>query len=253
MLSHRTAAALHGLRPTQRSKIDVTVPRRSARSHKGVALHRSTTLAPEDVTIVNGIPCTTAARTLLDLAEVVNRRALERAFDQAEVLELFDLNAILDQLERNRSRRGSGRIKRVLDTYYIGSAPTESELEEAFFAICRRIDAPLPEVQKWIDLGDGGPMIRADFLWREQRVIVETDGEQFHGTRQARERDPRRDQRAMLAGWKPVRTTTRQVMRRPWELEAVLPALLTRAPAPRRRRSARAGLCRPTAPSSNAR
>jgi predicted transcriptional regulator of viral defense system len=228
VLSHQTAAALHGLRPTQRAKIDVTVPRRSARRHRGIDLHRSTTLAPEDVRIVDGIRCTTVARTLLDLAEVVSRRALERAFDQAEALEVLDLNAILGQLERNRSRRGSRRIKRVLETYYIGSAPTESQLEEAFFAICRRINAPLPEVQKWIDLRDGEPMIRADFLWREQRVIVETDGDEFHGTRQARERDPRRDQRALLAGWVPMRTTWRQVMHRPWELERTIVKLVLR-------------------------
>jgi predicted transcriptional regulator of viral defense system len=227
VLSHRTAAALHGLRPTQRAKIDVTVPRRSARRHKGVDLHRSTTLAPEDVTIVDGIPCTTVARALLDLAEVVDPRALERAFDQAEAQEVLDLNLILDQLERNRSRRGARRVKRVLETCYIGSAPTESELEEAFFAICRRIKAPLPEVQKWIDLGDGGSMIRADFLWRQQRVIVETDGG-FHGTRQARERDPRRDQRALVAGWTPMRTTWRQVVRRPGELESTIVKLVLR-------------------------
>jgi len=57
-------------------------------------------------------------------------------------------------------------------------------------------------------------------------VIVETDGDRFHGTHQARERDPRRDQRAILAGWTPVRTTWRQVMRRPRELETMLPRLI---------------------------
>jgi very-short-patch-repair endonuclease len=85
---------------------------------------------------------------------------------------------------------------------------------------------PMPEVNKWIDLHDGEPPIKADFVWRRERVIVETDGGKFHSTRQARERDPRRDQRAILAGWTPVRTTWRQVMRRPRELEATLPRLI---------------------------
>ena len=84
-------------------------------------------------------------------------------------------------------------------------------------------------------------------------MIVETDGEQFHGTRQARERDPRRDQRAMLAGWRPVRTTRRQVISRPQELEATLPApahgetvATTRgAHGPRPMRPVRAGRLRP--------
>src|SRR5205085_12535471 len=74
VLSHRTAAALHELRPTQRANIDVTVPSRSRRRHPGIDIHRSTTLTAADITIVNGIPCTTVARTMFDLAEVVNRR-----------------------------------------------------------------------------------------------------------------------------------------------------------------------------------
>ena len=80
---------------------------------RGIDVHRSTTLVAADVTVVNNIPCTSVARTLFDLAEVVNRRALERAFDQAEILEVFDLRALEDQLEPQsalaRARRASGR------------------------------------------------------------------------------------------------------------------------------------------------
>jgi very-short-patch-repair endonuclease len=94
------------------------------------------------------------------------------------------------------------------------------------FALCRRTRVPLPEVNQWVDLGDGDPPIKADFLWRKHRVILETDGAKFHGTHQARQRDPRRDQRAMLAGWRPIRTTWRQVVHRPRELETTLPRLL---------------------------
>ena len=169
--------------------------------------YRSITLTAAETTIVNMIPCTTVARTLLDLAEVVSRRALERACDQAEVGEVFDLRAIQTQLARNPKRAGTHRLRSVLEEHYVGRTPTESELEEAFLALCRRLGLPEPEVNRWIDLGDGEPMIRGDFVWREQRVIVETDGGKFHGTGQARERDPRRDQRAILAGWTPLRTT----------------------------------------------
>ncbi|HUE28479.1 MAG TPA: DUF559 domain-containing protein, partial [Solirubrobacteraceae bacterium] len=85
---------------------------------------------------------------------------------------------------------------------------------------------PAPLVNEWVDLGDGDPAIWADFVWREQRVIVETDGDRFHSSKQARERDTRRDQRVVLAGWKPIRTTWRQVMNRPRELERTLAGLL---------------------------
>ncbi len=231
VLSHRTAAAHLGLRPTDRGKIDVTVPGRSRSRHPRIDVHRSNTLTRADITLENGIPCTSVARTLLDLAEVVSRRALERAFDQTEAMQVFDLLAIQHQLERNPTRRAARLVHAILSEHYIGSTLTWSELEEAFLALCRRLRLPLPKVNEWIDLADGLPMIRADFVWREQRVIVETDGDRFHGTRQARERDSRRDQRATLAGWRPLRTTWRQVMLRPRELEPVL-LRLVRAPPP---------------------
>jgi very-short-patch-repair endonuclease len=69
-------------------------------------------------------------------------------------------------------------------------------------------------------------MILADFVWREQRVIVETDGMRFHDTHQARQRDPRRDQRAIVAGWRPIRTTWRQVIYRPRELRPTIAKLV---------------------------
>ncbi len=230
VLSYRDAAALHGLRPTSRPRIEVTVPRRSSLRHDGIQVHRSLTLAPADITAENGIPCTTIARTTLDLASVVPRRAIERALDQADVMQVFDLNALEDQLARNPHHPGGPLLRSVLEEHYVGSTPTESELEEAFFALTRRLGLPDPKVNRWIDLSDGLPMIRADFVWYEQRVIVETDGGKFHGTRQARERDPHRDQRAMLAGWRPLRITWRQVMRRPRELEPVLLRLVGSPP-----------------------
>jgi hypothetical protein len=226
VLSHRTAAALHVLRGTYRGKIDVTVPGRSRRRRPGIEIHRSTKLAPADLTRIGSIPCTSAARTLLDLAAVLPRRPVERALDQWEQMGGFDLGALDDQLARNPRHRGTRPLRHVLEQHYAGATPTASELEEAFLALCRRIGLPEPGVNQWIDLRDGEAMIRGDFVWPAQRVIVETDGARFHGTAQARERDPRRDQRAVLAGWTPVRTTWRQVMWRPRELEPALLRLL---------------------------
>jgi very-short-patch-repair endonuclease len=120
-------------------------------------------------------------------------------------------------------------VKAILDEHYIGSTATESELEEAFLALCRRAGVRQPEVQQWIILPDGGNPIRADFLWREERVVVETDGARFHGTAQARQRDPRRDQRLTVHGWRPIRAPSRQVFYRPAELEATLAALVKKA------------------------
>jgi hypothetical protein len=253
VLSHRSGAALLGLRPAGWTKIEVTVPTHAGRRrHQGVVVHRSRTLRPQDVTIVDGIPCTTVARTLFDLAEVVDRRQVERAFDEADAMGVLDERAVQDQVKRTPTRRGANVIRSILAEHYIGSTLTQSELEEAMLVLSRAVGLPAPEVNKWLDLGDGGPMIKPDFLWRAQRLIVEVDG-RHHRTRQRYESDRRRDQRAAVADWLVVRTTGQQIKRRPGELHATVAALLARAtraaagspaaaaaPAPQRRSTRRA-------------
>jgi Transcriptional regulator, AbiEi antitoxin/Protein of unknown function (DUF559) len=228
VLSHRSAAALLELRDWGHTKIEVTVPRRSGRRHGGIKVHRSTTLTDEDVTEVNNIPCTTVHRTLFDLAEVVTQRQLERSFDQAEISERLDLNAINDQLERNPTRPGAKAVRRVLTEHYIGRTPTWSENEEALLAITRELGIPDPDTNQFIVLDDGGPAIRVDFVWRDQRVIVEADSKKWHNTRQRFEQDRVRDQRLTAAGWTIIRTTWRQMKHRPHELRPLLLKLLAR-------------------------
>ena len=226
VLSHRSAAALQELMPSGGAKIDVTVPGRSRRRHEGIKVHCSTALAPQDVTVVNAIPCTPIARTLLDLAEVVTHRRLERAFDQAEIAEVFDLRAIEDVVDRNPTRAGAKAVREVLETHYIGRTPTWSENEEALLAITRPLGISDPKCNAFVALDDGGPPIRADFVWREQRVIVEADSHKWHTSRQRFESDRIRDQRLIAAGWTVIRTTWRQMTRRPHELRPVLLKLL---------------------------
>ena len=233
-LSYRCAAALYEIRSTAQSKIDVTIPGRSPRKHTGVDVHRSTTLTPEDVTTVDGIPCTTVARTILDLAQVIKGRPLERALDQAEILRLLDLSALEDQIERNKARPAAKRLQAVLDQHYVGSTPTWSDLEEAFLAACRQAGLPPPEVNAFIDPQDADPTaIRVDFVWREQRVIVETDGHETHRTRSAFEEDRLRDQRLIVAGWTVIRITWRQLTQHPSEIIDRIAQLLSRERAAR--------------------
>ena len=233
VLSHRSAAALLELRDWGWTKIEVTVPRRSARRHEGVAVHRSTKLTAKDVTVVNNIPCTSAARTLLDLAEVVTMRQLERSFDQAEIAEVFDLKAIQDQLARNPTRAGAKAVREVLETHYIGKTPTWSENEEALLAITRPLGIPDPDTNQFVILDDGGPPIRVDFVWRDQRVAIEADSRKWHLTRQRFETDRQRDQRLIAAGWTIIRTTWKQMTRGPHELRPLLLLLLSPAPGSR--------------------
>ena len=227
VLSHRSAAGLWGLRPDNRRKSDISLPSPSARPKQAIEVHRSVTLTADDVTTVEGIPCTTLARTLVDLGDVVDRRAVERAVEQAEVLRLFDLRAIERAIERAGPRRGTGLLSSVLENLN-GPTLTESELEEAFLTLCRNAALPTPEVNAWMALPDGSA-IKVDFLWRKERLAVETDGHPFHRTRQSRERDTKRDQLLRLAGFEPVRFTGRQVaLEKEWVTRTLL-ALACRA------------------------
>jgi hypothetical protein len=227
VLSHRSAAGLWGLRPDNRARSDVSLPLQSVRSRPGVDAHAMPTLRPLDVTRHEGIPCTSVARTLLDLADAVPRRQLERAVEQAEQLRLFDLRAIEDVLAHANGRRGAAVLRGVLAELDDEPGLTASELEDRFVELCQAAGLPKPEVNQWVKV-DAGPPIRADFLWRRQRLIVETDGWRFHGTRQSFERDRLRDQRARLAGWEILRFTRRQLQRDPSWVTATTGVILAR-------------------------
>ena len=236
-LSHRSGAGLWGVRPDNRPKSDVSVPGPSARARQGIEVHRSVTLTDDDVTTLDSIPCTTIARTLVDLGDVVDRRAVERAVEQADVLQLFDLRAVDRAIERAGPRRGTGILLSVLEDL-AGPTLTASELEEAFLALCREAALPDPEVNAWMTLEDG-TAIKVDFLWRRERLVVETDGHRFHRTKQSRERDTRRDVLLRLAGFEPVRFTGRQVaFDKEWVTRTLL-ALASRADGDGSRRAGR--------------
>jgi very-short-patch-repair endonuclease len=215
VLSHCSAAALHELRAAVRSRIDVTVPQAHHRKVKGVNVHRSRRLTVADVTVVDEIPCTTVARTILDLAGVVDRRSVERAIEQADIQRVLDYRGLRNQVERNQNTRAACRLRSVLADQDDRSAPTESELEERFLALCRATGLPLPERQVHINPDDGEPPVRVDFAWRAPKLIVETDGGRYHRTRRAFESDRRKDQRLQLAGWLVLRITWRQLRDEP--------------------------------------
>jgi hypothetical protein len=225
-LSHRSAADLLGLRACHRRTVEVIVPGRSTHRHQGIQVHRSINLAPDDITVIDGIVVTTVARTQLDLAAVVPQRGTERALGQAEILGLFDLFALNDQLHRNPKHPGAGRLRIALSREDIGTTITDSELEELFLIFCRAHGFPTPAWHGAIDPGDGSVLLRPDAVWRAQRVAAEIDGERFHRTRSAFHSDRTRDQRLVAAGWRVIRITWAQLTERPEELAAILQRLL---------------------------
>jgi very-short-patch-repair endonuclease len=216
-LSHFSAAVLWGLLGDRGAMVHVTAPRK--RRVKGAVVHRSP-LEGERLRRF-GIVVTTPARTIVDLADVVHkRRTLERAIDEAEYLRLD-----WSEAEPRRGRRGSGLLSSVLAVHDPGSTRTLSELEEQFLAFCERHRFPRPEVNVSIE----GYL--CDFVWREQRLVVETDGRRAHGTAGARQRDPVRDADLQIAGWRVIRITSVRLFRQPDAVADQLKRLLKLAPA----------------------
>jgi Protein of unknown function (DUF559)/Transcriptional regulator, AbiEi antitoxin len=223
VLSHRSSAAQHGLLADARQRPDVTIPGPRARPRHGIRVHSSTTLIAPDTTTVDNIPCTSVARTLADLGDREPARLVERALDQAEVLGVFNLLALEDVLRRLGPRRGPGVLRTLLAN--LGEpALTDRELEELFLAVVRGAGLPEPAVNAWIT--GHGWAYKADFLWRAERLVVETDSRAFHTSRRAFEHDRLRDQRLTLAGYTVVRFTWRQVTGDPAGVADTLEALL---------------------------
>ena len=200
VVSHRSAAARWNLVRANSKRIDLTAPR-ARRPRRGIVLHRSRCLTDEDRAVVDGIPVTSVARTIVDLADEVSDPALERAIHQAEVQRLFDLEAIDNALARVPGRRGRHRLKRVLAGYRPEDHAVESEAERRFLGLCRQ--AGLPEPRKNV-LVEG---YRVDFLWPEASVAVEIDGAAAHHTARAFREDRARDRALAVAGVQVLRLT----------------------------------------------
>jgi hypothetical protein len=208
LLSHRDGAALWGVLPNGGTGIDVTVPGRSRRGQRGINVHRVRTLHPEDRAVVDGIPVTSVARILLDLAEAVNLRRLTRAFETSERLRLLDMRAVDRLIERSPGRHGVTPLCTVIAEHR-GVPDTRSELEQRFVEFCRDADIPVPALNVSVEGFD------VDGVWFDARLIVELDSYGFHRSRAAFENDRARDAALQLARYRVIRVTDRRLTEDP--------------------------------------
>lgn len=220
VLSYRSAAALWELRPAVGSLVDVTVCARARRSRSRIAIHVTRELRDRDCAQHAGIPVTSIARTLLDLAGVLSEQQLGRAFEEAERLHRLDLRAIEDVCLRGRGRRGLGALLRVSADQSGPPPVTRSELERIFLDLCREHCLPQPRINDFV----AGHEV--DAVWPPQRLVVELDGYAFHRTRAAFERDRARDVALQLAGYKVLRFTHRRLSREPAAIATTLRELI---------------------------
>jgi len=189
-MGDRSAAALWQMLRPWRGDVQV-IGSRTKRT-RGVVVRRTRGLPRTDVTHHHGIPVTTPARTLLDLARVADPRTLEDALAEAQIRRLLRPEALIG--------RATGRLAELLGC----AAPTRSRLERAFLRFIDEHGLPRPVVNGYVE------GFEVDAHWPEARLIVEVDSWQFHADRRAFEVDRERDAVLQTAGWRVVRVTDRQ-------------------------------------------
>ena len=182
----------------------MTAPREVRRP--GLAVCRAK-LPSDEVTVHDGIPVTTPARTLFDLAAVITPQQLRHALNEAEIRRLASPIPLDALIARHPRRKGTEALKRALDQQrQTGETVIRSEFETAFLDFVHRHRLPRPKMNPRL-----GPF-EPDALWSEQRLVVELDSYGIHTTKQAFEQDRARDRALTLAGYRVIRITWRQLI-----------------------------------------
>jgi very-short-patch-repair endonuclease len=202
-LSYHTSAARWGLPGFALHPIHVTGRRERGRRPQQIAIvHRPRLLLPDHVVMLDGLPTTTPARTLFDLAGVIHPLRTERALENAlldRLTTVARLQAMLRQLAR-RGRPGIGVMRSLLDALPPDYMPTGSRLERRVEDLARRIG--ITTLVRQLDVGgDDDWLGRVDFVDRVRRVIIEVQSERFHNGRLDRAADARRIAALRAAGW----------------------------------------------------
>lgn len=224
VVSHRTAAASMGLLDRAPVAIDVIAPAARGRGIDGIRRHGVRRPAPGEVGTFAGVPCTSPARTLVDVAGEVGVRTLRSCFERAAAKGLLDLNAV--EASFRTGRRGASSLRLLLGEWRpalaANAAPRlKSPLEAMVLPLLARRGLPAPRCNAPVELAEGR-RIEADFLWQKQRFVLEADSRDFHGTDAAFERDRWRDRELLRVGYSSLRVTRRQAER---EANAVVDAI----------------------------
>lgn len=190
----------HGLRPNPR----VMGPPGLLREVR-LAVRRSRWIPPEHIESVDGIPVTSVAMVLLDLAGFSPDRQLRSAFNEADRRGLLNFTELWQCSLRGNGRKGVRRFRRLVVTRHPETAQTRSDLEVDFISLCREHGLGDPKINSMV----AGH--RVDFCWPDSRLVVELDGYETHRGRMNFERDTRRDYQLKCAGYSVIRLTYHMV------------------------------------------
>ncbi len=215
VLSHGSAAELLGLWDKQLPVMHVIPPDWSGRKIDGIRWHRVRLPLPDEIEVRDGITCTTVSRTIVDMAGESGWGRLRRLVEQAAIMRRLDAGEIDLVLSRGR-RRGAPRLRTILAPWRETREKRpvmRSRLEARLLP--RLIEEGLPAPRTNVRLRIDGHPFEIDLFWEEQRLAIETDGEETHDTRVAFQRDRKRDQILTAAGYRTSRVTWEQVRDEP--------------------------------------
>lgn len=210
LISHITAGLLWGFIEGDEDRLPhVTVISGGTRARPGIKVHRTARIAARDHRRHRGVPVTSPARTLLDLASVLDDNALRSAVRRAQGMRLVNVREICDVLARLGPRRGSRRLAMVIAT---APAPTRTVLEDVVLDVLLAGGLAHPDVNRPIVVA--GRRVVPDFRWADQRLIVEADSAAWHDQKVAREEDAERQAWLEAHGERVVRVTWQQAIER---------------------------------------
>ena len=204
-LGLEVAAQLARFGPIATPPLSVIVPPAKRPKTAGVRIHRIE-LTRRDVQRFEGLCCTTPAVTIVHLARTLEPLPYERVVQEAFAKRLTDTKRLQQALDRHRGGRGTQRLKRMLD---LGVDDLRSKAERALRHWVHQAGLPLPlfnaEVGPW----------RVDALWRHQHLAVEINGHAAHSSPWAHDRDHRKEQYLISAGYATRRFTALQAIDEP--------------------------------------
>ena len=203
--SHRAAATLWRLAGLEPGIIELTVPHRWDRAVPGI-VHRNV-LERRDATVVDAIPVTTPARTLIDLAAVASMHAVEEALDDALHRRLVTIPRLRLRLRGDqRGRSGAGVMRALLEQRAPSAPPPESVFETRLLRVLRRARLPDPVPQYRVRSG-GRTVAVVDFAYPDVKLAIEADSFRWHSDRADWERDRARRNALTLLGWRIIHVT----------------------------------------------
>jgi hypothetical protein len=223
VLSHRSATALWGIWGTGAGETHVTVPRK-IRSQHSIKRHFGA-LPVDEVTTLDGIPVTSAARAVLDLAADKGEAAAESALREIEYHGLYGPLSIPTLLKRHSHHRGATIVARCLERLKEDpGGRIRSPLEELFLPFLDAHHIPRPRLNPWLTVGED--RFQVDCFWPDALLVGELDGFQSHGTKRSFRADRKRDRQLVAASYRVVRITNSQLVTEPLEIAADLRSLL---------------------------